>query len=497
MVVSPVSLTPEEVQLPPGERQKQPTLLGLGTAIGVLALSEYEDVDPEFDELETSVSGNPASGASSSESVTSSAAHSTPVRSLAGPENASESGDSSPRPAAEAEVDATPADVGASVQRLADFALKLSLGPVSRLWVPGVRRSAEVLLAAGKQRKAPTLTLVSQRLLGLLSNETAAASPAVAKDASGVAAPAAAESAQSTRDAASATGVAAMDSGADSSVAASELVATSESLAAGADTAPGQGEPEASVQGEPEASVQGEPEASVQGEPHTAVPVEPNSFEPNSPEPEPNSPEPNGPEGAVEVEALTGAIREQVLHEVTRLAGLLPEWPEAVQDLAEETRRRETRIVRELLEAVDGLRRDQRARLTEQMRLEELSTLTPEALAEEFETPKARAEELSNVLTGYRELRQRCEPDVGNVRGCTHALAELERAQREFEQCDTERKDEQRALRSTRRKAMTALALQLAERGELEQLELLEPLCFAERIERLRQWLDAAVERPS
>jgi hypothetical protein len=482
MVVSPVSLTPEEVELPPGARQKQPTLLGLGAALGVQVPSEYEDVELEPDELDDAdAAATPASGPQTGRSLANAAnagkdsPADLPLRGRmseppqAGPASgrsvqrrpatASDEGAAVLAPAAE--------DVGAAVRRLADFALKLSLGPVSRLWVPEIRRATEVLLGIGKQRKEPTLALVSGRLLGLLPIEVApvAASPHLADTAGPSSAGADGASIAGANDAAS-------DERIERSSAAVESFVS-------AGTAESSGANEAATDGD----------ALDTGEVAAVAPAERGANSPSEPNPA------EQPEAASD--SLEGALREQMLHEVTRLAGLLPEWPAAAQDLAQETRRRETRLVRELLESVDGLRRDHRARVTEQMRLEELATLAPELLAEEFETPVERATELSRVLCKYRRSRQSAKPDVGNTLGVERALAELERAQRGFEDCDPERKEVQRALRAERRQAMSGLCLQLAERGELDQLELLEPLSVAERIERMRQWLGAGAERPS
>jgi hypothetical protein len=451
MVVSPVSLTTEEVQLPPGARQKQPTLLGLGAALGVLVSSEYEDVDPEPDDTE-GTGGGPSGPAGAS-----------------GP------------PSSEA-APPEPAEVEASAQRLADFALKLSIGPVSRLWLPEVRTAVAVLLAVGKQRKEPTLALVSGRLLELILRASASAVSERAK-------PVESEPAKPI-ESGGPEGAASEASPAGGREP-NELVVSSSAAVVTAREAPkGDGLAEEGLAGAPETSEAGPVDvaASKVAESSTAPALE------------------VAPENGAIVESavshvvsgsLGGAVREQMLHEVTRLAGLVPEWPAAAQDLADETRRRETRLLRDLLESVDGLRRDHRARVAEQMRLMDLAALAPEALAEEFETPLLRAAQLSEVLGGYRQLRQSSAPDVGNVRGVQRALGELERAQERFEESDPERKDMQRLARTERRRAMTALWLELAERGELEQLELLEPLCVAERIERLHQWLATTPERSS
>lgn len=464
MVVSPVSLTTEEVQLPPGARQKQPTLLGLGAALGVPALSEYEDVDPEPDEL--------ADGAAATRG----------------------SGSSAATPPASGQVPPDPEDVGAAAQRLADFALKLSIGPVSRLWLPDVRSAVQVLHAIGKERKEPTLALVSSRLIELIASAPAPGTPPSAA-ASGIE-PAAVDPAVGVEPA---VGV---DPAAVDPAAVVEPAVVEPEASAGSSNGSSRSEasPAGSAPIEPrEAASHAGTDAALPGA-SAALGATPSAVSEN-----PDAPALTGSRlqvqiadvSGAEVGSLEGELRERLLHEVARLAGLVPEWPPATQDLAEETRRRETRLVRELLESIDGLRRDHRARVAEQMRLEELAALEPAALAEEFETPIERAAELSQVIGGYRQRRRSSAPDVGNLRGIERALAELERAQEHFEASDPERKDTQRLARAVRRRAMTALWLELAERGELEQLELLEPLSVTERVERLRQWLEAGAERAS
>jgi hypothetical protein len=292
-----------------------------------------------------------------------------------------------------------PADLTPMTQLLADFALKLSLGPISAAWVPAVRRSAQALLATGRDRDETALAAVSARLLELLPP---------------------------TRP-----------------------------------CAPGE-------------AAEGDFPS------HAAAPLDASS---------------DGAAPRAEQDPIDGSTREGILHEVSRLAGLLPEWPAAAQDLAEEGRRREARVLRELLASVDGLKRDQRARLEEQSRLEELAAMSAEALAEEFVAPLERAEEIGQLLAAYRLERRTRAPDLGNLLGLRLAIDELERKNDEFEDCDPEQKEAQRMSRGNRRQAMTAVQLLLAERGELDQLDQLEPLSFGERVERLRQWLDAASEK--
>ncbi len=442
MVVSPVSLTPEELQLPPG-RQKQPTLLGLGAALRAPQLFEptsaagSERPAVPSSEPPSAVSEGPEAAASAAQlglAIGEPAGHVDDSIDLAASDLDPEDVDTawhaseniSPRDradqsatersdpaaadgeAAEGSVRArrdsgierrvpwrsaeaedradveVPEDLTPMAQLLADFALKLSLGPVSRAWLPEVRRSALALLVTGEHRHETALAAVSSRLLELLPNEA----------------------------------------------------------------------------------------PSSEGDTQLADGVRQDRPEP-----------------------LIGNTRDAILHEVSRLAGLLPEWPAAAQDLAEEARRRETRVVRELLASVDGLKRDQRARLEEHMRLEELATMSAEALAEELLVPVERAQELEQLLAGYRRERRASAPDVGNTLALRLAIAELERKNDAFDDCDPEQKEAQRVSRGERRQAMTAVQLLLAERGELEQLDQLESLSFGERVERLRQWLDAACEK--
>jgi hypothetical protein len=461
MVVSPVSLTPEEVQLPPGTRPKMPTLVGLGAALETPPLplvaptsgsrsASYRhsasNAIPSNAIPSNGVTSNGASaGGAASHGVSAGAApnhagaskasagaaasirggvpnqgaaqlfatHPSVARAVpngSGAVSEASEGDmplslSSDRmlPRGRAPFDAlskpieveVPADIVAPAQLLADFALKLSLGPVSRAWVPEVRRSAEALLVTGKHRHETALAALSARLLSLLPSLP-------------------------TTD-------------------------TAPSLDAGPslDAAP-------------------------------SLDVTPTLSEGPAPQ------------------TIDGEQREQILHEVSRLAGVLPEWPAPAQDLAEEARRRETRIMRELLTVVDGFKRDQRARLEEHMRIEELAAMTPSAIAEEFEAPLERASQLSLVLDSYCQERQTRAPDVANALALGRALSELARKSRAFDDCDPEQKDAQRVLRIERRKALSSVNLLLAERGELEWLDQLEPLSIGERIERLSSWFESA-----
>jgi hypothetical protein len=158
--------------------------------------------------------------------------------------------------------------------------------------------------------------------------------------------------------------------------------------------------------------------------------------------------------------------------------------------LTDEARRRETRIVRELLTMVDGFRRDQRARIEEQIRLEELASMMPTAIVEEFESPLERANELSQLLSEYQRARKTRVPDLGNVIALGRAIVELASKSREFDECDPDQKASQRVLRLERRRALSQVNLLLAERGEFEWLDQLEPLSITERVERLEHWLE-------
>jgi hypothetical protein len=404
MVVSPVSLTPEELQEQSSSRPKMPTLVGLGTAVGTPPLPEVAPVG----EVSTRRAGNRAKSVGAH-----AAAPEPPARDPLAASSLSEddvlddwsvaegaladAGGGRPDAATSEAVDGPPPeDITPFVLALANFALELSLGPLSRAWLPEVQRSAEALRLTANHRGEPALCGISERLLELLRVEPALPST--------------------------------------------------------------------------------EPAGSV-------IASEPTSAEPTSAEP-------------VVAEPFDGHRREQILHEVARLAGLLAEWPAHAQDLAEEARRRETRIVRELLANFDGIKRDHRARAEEMMRLEELAGMSAETLAEEFELPRERADELRLSLEAYRERQRGRAPEPGHEGRGKRALQELQASMLAFDSCDPEQKSEQRVLRDERRQAMTRVNLLLAERGELEWLDVLESLSFAERIERLEQWLESG-ERPT
>jgi hypothetical protein len=425
MVVSPVSLTQEEVQ--PGARPKQPTLLGLGAAMDKPPPhSDGAELGPSRPpgaaDVEERLASGPSARSSGRRAKSARPARSSPA--AAGhPTDTNYSAAADGVPAEPTGFDAlalhadvgTPGDIVSSVRLLADFALKLSLGPISRRWVPDVRRSVDALLQTGKHRNETALVALAARLLEVLSKPVREADAAVAAEAAAVAEPGAVSNAHLDCESSTAATAAASSGGAD----------------------------------------------------------------------------------AGEGTSLDGGLREHILHELSRLAGVLPEWPAPAQDLAEEARRRETRVLRELLAQVDGLRRDQRARLEEQMRLEDLSAMSPDAIADEFDAPLERAGELRQVLDAYRQERQTRAPDVGNTVGLGHALAELEQRCQAFDACDPEQKDSLRVLRAQRRQALSAVHLLLAERGELDWLEQLEPLAIGERVDRLKQWLDADSEKAS
>jgi hypothetical protein len=362
MVVSPVSLTPEQLALPPGVRQKMPTLLGLGTAIGEVLAREPRSSQTD---------GLPGSGIADAGVAAGSIPDAAAVVVAVGDDSeisAADAAASLPAAAAVVSDAEDPGAIGVAVARLADFALELSIGPLSSAWADEVRRAVHTLASVAKQRQQASLAAVLARLLELL------------------------------------------------------------------------------------------------------------------PDAAPSSP-------------IVGALREQLVHELTRLAGLLPEWPAPAQDLAEEARRREVRIVRELLLAVDGTRRDQRARLEQQVRLEALGSMTGESLAQELAAPVERGRELRRVLDAYFSERQTSEPDFERRLGLRRAIDRLETAARAFDDADPEQKAMQRTLRAARRDAMSAVNILLAERGEHEWLDVLEPLSIGERIERLRHWFGSTLQR--
>jgi hypothetical protein len=360
-VGTPGTLGPE-VSVPPGDASNPRT-----SKRGTSRAGEPQLANPPSSMAEASAAGSSLAG--------SSLAGSSPAEASVGdgeePSN-DPPGERTPfdalRPPPEDEL---PDDLSAPVQLLADFALKLSLGPVSRAWVPEVRRVAEALLSTGKHRHETALAALSARLLSLLPNT-----------------------------------------------------------------------------------------------------------------------EPDAPSRAAEPGSIAGEQRDQILHELSRLAGVLPEWPTSARDLTDEARRRETRVMRELLVMVDGFRRDQRARIEEHLRLEDLAAMTPAAIAEEFEASLERADELSTMLAEYHQSRRMRAPDLGNVIALGRAIEELASKNRDFDDCDPDQKAAQRVLRLERRRALSAVNVLLAERGEFEWMDQLEPLSMGERVERLEHWLE-------
>jgi hypothetical protein len=150
----------------------------------------------------------------------------------------------------------------------------------------------------------------------------------------------------------------------------------------------------------------------------------------------------------------------------------------------------ERRIMRELFAALDGLLPAQRRRLEREMTLEKLALATPEELSRELETPIERARALSELVVSYfRERQTRAATD--SLQSLSGALDELEQRSRELDEHDEDQDAEQRLARVRRRAALTRVNLLLAERGELDLLEVLEPCAIAERVERLREWLSS------
>ena len=579
MVVSPVSLTQEEVQ--PGARPKMPTLLGLGAAMdvpqshGEAPSSERpswaggDTVPPSAPGVSTRGAAGTAERVGSDPAAAGPLGVSLPGASSSGQRHSGRRPGSSNGGAGRVErheargaatgagivngfealaLQASPAapdDIGASAQLLADFALKLSLGPISRSWLPDVRRSVDALLLTGKHRNETALVALSTRLLEVLPGETPepdagaagtnpvpplGGAPDLGKSAvpeievtGGVdAISSAASDISSVVDSAvvdaavvdaAVVDAAVVDSpgdethAADTSVAESSAAETSPAETSPAET-PAAGSSGAETSAAEAAAVAPSMEPPASLEPSTVDPsadpaaVAPSTGEPGRASHSNNAPQGDATAGAAEAApsasdptAIDGVMRDRILHEVSRLAGVLPEWPAPAQDLTEEARRRETQVMRQLLAEVDGLKRDQRARLEEQMRLEELANMSPETIAEEFGAPLERASDLRRVLDGYREERLRRAPDVSNASGLRLALAELDRQCQAFDDCDPERKDALRVLRAHRRQALSAVNLLLAERGELDWLEQLEPLAIGERVERLKLWLDTGSER--
>jgi hypothetical protein len=204
--------------------------------------------------------------------------------------------------------------------------------------------------------------------------------------------------------------------------------------------------------------------------------------------------------------------REQVSQLMSELARSLPEWPAWASDLASEARRRERRILHELLLARDGLQAPIRERLEQEMSLERLRLVTPEELAAAFDFSVERARQLSEHVRSYAAERQARPPDLGGPvarksggsrvspgrsSALWGAVAELEQHAQAFSDCDEDQRGELRAARARRRDALSRVNLLLAESGELELLETLVPCAVTERILRLRSWFGVDAEGAS
>ena len=154
----------------------------------------------------------------------------------------------------------------------------------------------------------------------------------------------------------------------------------------------------------------------------------------------------------------------------------------------------ERRIIRELFAALDGLLPAPRRRLEREMTLETLARATPDVLSRELVAPIERAQALSELVASYvRERQTRAATD--SLESLSHALSELEQRSRELDEHDEDQDAEQRLARVRRRTALTRVNLLLAERGELDLLDVLEPCAIAERVERLREWMSSDAAR--
>jgi hypothetical protein len=182
---------------------------------------------------------------------------------------------------------------------------------------------------------------------------------------------------------------------------------------------------------------------------------------------------------------LAEGARKRVLPILWRLSDSVPDWPAAARNLRETARRRERRVVSEILASVDGLKSGARSRFAQEKSLTHLVAAAAEILAEELETPLERARELAQVVLSYDGERHASPVDLGHREALRRATQELEQRHAEFEACD----DDLRAARQKRRQALTRVNLVLAERGDLPLLVELEPLSIAERLGRLRTLL--------
>jgi hypothetical protein len=201
--------------------------------------------------------------------------------------------------------------------------------------------------------------------------------------------------------------------------------------------------------------------------------------------------------------------REQVSQLITELARSLPGWPAWASDVASEARRRERRILHELLLARDGLQAPTRERLEQEMSLERLRLAVPEELAAAFDFSVERARQLSEDVRAYASERQARLPDVsgfvarksggsrvlpGRSSALWEAIADLEQHAQAFVDCDEDQRSELRVARARRRDALRRVNLLLAENGEFELLEKLVPCAVTERILRLRSWFGVDAE---
>jgi hypothetical protein len=183
---------------------------------------------------------------------------------------------------------------------------------------------------------------------------------------------------------------------------------------------------------------------------------------------------------------LAEGARSRALPVVWRLSDSVPDWPPAARNLRETARRRERRLLSEILSGVDGLRERARTGFIREQTLAHLVAATPEQLAEQLLTPVERARELAQLVSAYEAERRSRPIDLGHRLALQHAALALEQRQRDFEACD----EDPHEARQLRRQALLRLNLVLAERGDLELLDELEPLAVSERVERLRLLLD-------
>lgn len=156
----------------------------------------------------------------------------------------------------------------------------------------------------------------------------------------------------------------------------------------------------------------------------------------------------------------------------------------------------ERRIMRELFTALDGFLPAHRRRVEREMTLEQLARATPDLLSRELEAPIERARALSEVVASYF-LERQARAATDTLQALSAALDELEQRARELEEHDEDQDMEQRIARVRRRAALTRVNLLLAERGELDLLDVLEPCATAERLSRLREWLSSDAARSS